>query len=427
MASISNDPNGRRRILFIATDGKRKTIRLGKVSRRQAEAVRVKVEDLVSSAITGHAPADETSRWLAGLDDSMIDKLAAVGLAMRRDNLTLGGWLDRYLTDREGDVKPASLTKLRQTVVKLLAFFDAQTPLRAVTVNQATEWRQYLKGLNLSDAVIKIHCGNAKTIMAEAVRRKMITESPVRYLKSGASASTNTRYVTPEETDLILEACQSLEWRVVFGLARLAGLRTPSETHGLTLGDIDWERSRLRVRSPKTAHHTGHEQRIVPIVPQLMEILQQAFDAAEPGQERLVTRSKTNLRRGLRMIVDKAGVKQWADTFQTLRRSCEKEWAIRFPQYAVSLWIGHSITISGKHYANAVPDELFAKAAQNPAQQMHAQLRKASQPQQVKIGQNAENSINCGVLRDTATVCDASKRVTEGIRTPDFLDHNQVL
>ena len=33
-----------------------------------------------------------------------------------------------------------------------------------------------------------------------------------------------------------------------------------------------------------------------------------------------------------------------------------------FPQYAVSKWIGHSITVSGKHYANDVPIELFAKA-----------------------------------------------------------------
>lgn len=43
MASISNDPNGRRRILFINPTKDRKTIRLGKVSLRQAEAVKVKV------------------------------------------------------------------------------------------------------------------------------------------------------------------------------------------------------------------------------------------------------------------------------------------------------------------------------------------------------------------------------------------------
>lgn len=34
-----------------------------------------------------------------------------------------------------------------------------------------------------------------------------------------------------------------------------------------------------------------------------------------------------------------------------------------YPQFAVSKWIGHSITVSGKHYANAVPDELFDRVA----------------------------------------------------------------
>jgi hypothetical protein len=38
MASIVNDPNGRRRIQFVSPDGKRKTIRLGKIDRKTAEA-----------------------------------------------------------------------------------------------------------------------------------------------------------------------------------------------------------------------------------------------------------------------------------------------------------------------------------------------------------------------------------------------------
>ena len=33
-----------------------------------------------------------------------------------------------------------------------------------------------------------------------------------------------------------------------------------------------------------------------------------------------------------------------------------------YPQFAVSRWIGHSITVSGKHYASLVPDELFDRA-----------------------------------------------------------------
>jgi hypothetical protein len=50
MATIGSDPNGRKRILFVAGDGTRKTIRLGKASMRQAETFKVKVEDLVGAA-----------------------------------------------------------------------------------------------------------------------------------------------------------------------------------------------------------------------------------------------------------------------------------------------------------------------------------------------------------------------------------------
>ena len=40
MATIVTDPNGHRRILFVAADGKRKTVRLGKCSQRDANSVR---------------------------------------------------------------------------------------------------------------------------------------------------------------------------------------------------------------------------------------------------------------------------------------------------------------------------------------------------------------------------------------------------
>ena len=46
MASIGKDRNGRKRILFVAEHGSRKTIRLGKANMRQAEAFKVKVEAL---------------------------------------------------------------------------------------------------------------------------------------------------------------------------------------------------------------------------------------------------------------------------------------------------------------------------------------------------------------------------------------------
>jgi hypothetical protein len=55
MPSISRDKDGRRRILFVAADGSRKQLRLGKTTQRAAETLKLKVEALVSVTITGHS------------------------------------------------------------------------------------------------------------------------------------------------------------------------------------------------------------------------------------------------------------------------------------------------------------------------------------------------------------------------------------
>lgn len=80
MASISASKNGRRTIQFVGSDGKRRSIRLGKCSKRHAESVKVKVESLVASKLTGHALDDETARWVRDLDQKLAVKLAATGL-----------------------------------------------------------------------------------------------------------------------------------------------------------------------------------------------------------------------------------------------------------------------------------------------------------------------------------------------------------
>ncbi len=98
MASLSTDPKGHRMIQFMAADGKRRTIRLGKVSRRQSESVKVRVERLVAAHLTGHAVDDETARWISDLDRQMAEKLARVGLIPEVEKMCLGPFLDRSWT-----------------------------------------------------------------------------------------------------------------------------------------------------------------------------------------------------------------------------------------------------------------------------------------------------------------------------------------
>src|ERR1051326_2873462 len=113
MASITREPNGRRLIQFVAAAGKRKSIRLGKVSQRVAEEIKVKIEALNAATIAGHAVDDEVSRWLTKLDARMIDKLGAVGLIAHREVATLGAFIARYIAGRHG-AKPRTVSLLRE-------------------------------------------------------------------------------------------------------------------------------------------------------------------------------------------------------------------------------------------------------------------------------------------------------------------------
>jgi len=97
------------------------------------------------------------------------------------------------------------------------------------------------------------------------------------------------------------------------------------------------------------------------------------FRLAVDGDAKVVTmKHGGQSNRKIRRIMDLAGVEPWADAFQTLRSSREQIWCDEFSQSVVSKWIGHSITVSGKHYANRALDHHFdaaskrsSKAAQN--------------------------------------------------------------
>jgi hypothetical protein len=178
------------------------------------------------------------------------------------------------------------------------------------------------------------------------------------------------------------------------------------------------------VRSLKTERFSGHEQRMVPIVPRLIQLLKERLEEVGESTGQLVSvRGAGGRRRKMVAIMDLAGVERWDDSWQTLRRSCEIEWAQTYPQYAVSRWIGHSITVSGRHNANAVPDELFDKVAAHQATQKAAQHPAESgrtEPQIAfaEIPQEGRNPAGCADLRQDAAPCENIEKWSRGESNP---------
>ena len=80
MASIARDKNGYRRILFVAPDGRRPTIRLGKVSQRVGRRHQGAVEQLLEALCSaGRWKATWPNGWRTW-NRRLAKKLARVGL-----------------------------------------------------------------------------------------------------------------------------------------------------------------------------------------------------------------------------------------------------------------------------------------------------------------------------------------------------------
>src|SRR6266404_5937449 len=130
MASISREPNGHRTIQFVAADGKRRSIRLGKISQHAAETVKGRVESLAAAVASGVPIDAETARWLAGIGDDLHAKLSGVGLTAARATATarIGDFVTAYIAQRT-DAQPRTLLNLKMFGDRLTAFFGLDKTL----------------------------------------------------------------------------------------------------------------------------------------------------------------------------------------------------------------------------------------------------------------------------------------------------------
>ncbi len=371
MASVSKDKNGRIRLQFTDSNNKRQTIRLGKMSKRNAEAIKTKVELLLVSLMSKQPLDIETVKWVSTLDDILSTKLAKVGLIRHRESALLGDFLDAYI--KQQNSKPSTLVFYGHTQRNLIEFFGKSKLLREINKGHAEEWRLNLVKQGLSESTIQRRCGVAKQFFRFAVNKELIPFNPFSELKSGSQVNQSRIYfITREHAAKVIDACPDAQWRLLFALSRFGGLRNPSETLSLRWEDINWDTLRMNVRSPKTEHHPGGESRMVPIFPELRPFLEECWEIAEPGTEFVITRyrsKKQNLRTHLMRIVKRAGLEPWAKLWHNLRATRQTELMEAFPSHVVCKWIGNSIKIAEKHYLQ-VTDEHFKKATQNPTQSM---------------------------------------------------------
>jgi integrase len=372
MASLSTDKNGNRTVRFFNGDKPRRRVKicLGKIGKKTADDIRLRVEKLNAAAIAKLGVDTGTAVWLRDLEPHLYDKLADAGLSLKRKHAqreTLKPFLDAYIASR-ADVKQSTATVLGHTRRCLIEKFGADKPLAEITPGDADTWRIWLGDKQgLAKNTVNRRCAIARQFFRVAHRRKLIAENPFADMRGVCVVANRSRdhFVSQSDAKKILDACPDAQWRLIFALSRYAGLRCPSEHLALRWGDVDWEHNRMTVRSPKTEHHDGHESRLVPIFPELLPHLDAAYAEAEEGSEFLITRyrdASQNLRTTFEKIIRRAGLTPWPKLFQNLRSTRETELAESFPIHVVCDWIGNSRAVAQKHYLQ-VTEAHFAQAS----------------------------------------------------------------
>ena len=376
MASIARDKNGCRRILFVAPDGTRKTIRLGKVSQRTAEGIKYRVEQLLEALQFNRPMEPNLVEWVKGLEPLLARKLARVGLIANpeaKPALALGSFLTDFIT-RRIDVKPATKEVWSQVVRNLLEHFGADRVLAEVTEADAEDFKMFLVAQKLAPTTVAKRLQFARMFFRAAKKRKLIADNPFAEVSAKAvMRQDRQRFITREETQRLLDVCNPT-WRVIVALSRYGGLRCPSEVLSLRWQDIDWEAGRIVVTSPKTEHHPGKATRTIPLFPELRPILAEAFELAPEGavyvvDERMRASSQgaagwrnCNLRTTFEKIVKRAGLQPWPRLFHAMRASRETELAKEYPIHVATSWLGNTPRIAMKHYLQ-VTDADFERAA----------------------------------------------------------------
>jgi integrase len=357
MATLISNRDGNRRIQFMDPrhPGKRASIWLGRVPKKAATTFKVNIEALLATIRLGTAPAAELCAWLRDLPDATYEKLVEVGMTEPRvkvrvvtlDEL-LGTFVDR------ASVKSSTRAAYKQTTGSLRRHLGGGTPLTTIGGEQADIWKKAIIDEGLSPATVAKRVYVARAIFRKAVKWGMVATSPFEDLPAGSQQNPNRSfYVSAEVIAAVLERCPGVFWRLVIALGRYAGLRIPSEVASLAWDDVAWDTGRLTVRSPKTARHEGHAVRLVPICPELFDILTEAYEQAVEGEKLILPRAITgasNLRTTFTKIITWAGHEPWPRLFQNLRASCATDWVEKYPNHVVAKWLGHSPMIAATHY-----------------------------------------------------------------------------
>ena len=350
------DPHGRRLVIYL---GGRK------YSGKTANELKQIVETLVyyrDNAIA--VPDKKTLAWIEAASPDIREKLGNAGLIEVPTIHTLKELWDSFLKQKT-DVKESTETTYENAKRRFFEFFEESEILSELTQSQMKLWKESLLK-TLAESTVAGTIAKAKAVFNWAVQSEWIEKSPLAGVGRGEFVNEEKdRFITFDEYRRLLDACPCQDWRAIIALVRYGGLRAPSEVLRLRWSDVNWEKDRFYVTSPKTARYKGKGSRVVPLFPEVREELEKLYFVQPEHTEFVITRyrdpERSNLGTQFARIVKMAGIEPVPRPFDNMRASRSTDIYNEYNPFLESKWIGHSKKVAMKHYLQ-VREEDFERA-----------------------------------------------------------------
>ena len=379
----------RRVEFFNAVGGRRQRISLGKVTGREGDDFRRRVEEIVNDLRLAQPHAGTLIDWLNRLSPTMKARLRNAGLtkATPDTEVSLGDFLDSI--NKSSLLKESTRTFYGHTTRNLLAFFGKSRPIGSIGKPDAIRFKEFLQSPKaayekrpLSRATIGRRVIAARHFFKLAIEQEKITKNPFDGVTGGHQRNKERlEFIERDRVQSIVDATADHDWKLLLLLGRYAGIRLPSEVVKLRWSDVDFDHGSILIHSSKTEHHFGKATRDVPLFDELRSALyaarpegacQQSFVIVNP----IYRNPKANLRTHFERLAKRAQIRPWKKAFQNMRASRETELIRTLGISAACAIIGNSEIIAFQHYDILHPDYLrqaierereAEKVAQKPA------------------------------------------------------------
>jgi integrase len=371
--------------LSVSFNYKRCKLTLGKIDPTAARAFAANIAQLQSHCKLkpDSIPVDLES-WVCNLSEIHRRQLGEINLLSHYDpSLKVGKLIELFLdwydnTDNQPSTKSQMRSAFDNRVPKLLKhkLSELEPRQQAGKPNSKPVFSESAKSIfrkfeswqreHYAKSTWSKDNGRLREVGKWAVEHGFLHHNPFVLLKKPEQTNPERNFQVPEEWILdTMDQSLDADTRISLALGRFAGLRTPSEARTLKWSMVNFESRQLQILDSKKL-----VIRTMPMFDRLFDELTRHQKETESQNSRFVLTdryrksSDANNFSLIKEAIARAGVPLWPKLRQNLRSSCENDLLAKgFKERLVTQWLGHSITVSRKHYQH-LSDRDYSDAIQ---------------------------------------------------------------